>query len=351
MPAVVVSGPSGTSIHTTPWGKKPGRIGFSCVQRDQSFRVVCVIIGTEAKNETKEAGGLGIPKAQLAHIGGSGTWASVFPEDCHMEGVKVVEKGLEFETPYGTTVPMKLLELDGSVCLDGKTKRVLTVPFHGWHSPDMADGGPEQIFWVFEQAGVRQIVVEGSGGGINHLLDVGDVVIPEDFMDFKKTSTSEFVRGRLIRMRDPLCPTLSQTLHSALQGEGYGRVFRRAVYAVTEGPRFESAAEIRGMKSWGADIVGLTLSPEVYLARAIGACIAGVYIVSNHAEGQVGEWEGGSIYDVYRDCAPKIGRAVLRTLMETDSVKTCACDSYRTEIPKVITRLWDNETEDKKGGN
>lgn len=76
-----------------------------------------------------------IPKVRYAVIGGSGTWAGEYPENTGIEGIRILQRDMEFETPFGTTVPMKLFELDGSLTADGQPRQVLTVPFHGFHGP------------------------------------------------------------------------------------------------------------------------------------------------------------------------------------------------------------------------
>ena len=73
-----------------------------------------------------------IPKTLYCHLGGSGTWGCSFPEDVLFEGVRLLQKDMEFETPFGTTVGLKLFEMDASITADHKTRQVIYVPFHGW---------------------------------------------------------------------------------------------------------------------------------------------------------------------------------------------------------------------------
>ena len=93
-----------------------------------------------------------IPKVRYAVIGGSGTWAGEYPENTGIEGIRILQRDMEFETPFGTTVPMKLFELDGSLTADGQPRQVLTVPFHGFHGLAPWNTPSEQVFWVFQQA-------------------------------------------------------------------------------------------------------------------------------------------------------------------------------------------------------
>lgn len=281
-----------------------------------------------------------IPSVDYAYIGGSGTWAGNFPFDVELEGVELLEDNLVFHTPYGQTVPLKLIKLHKDITVDNKDRLVLSVGFHGWHAPDEPAGGPEQIFWTFMEAGVKNIVVEGSGGSINPLLDPGDLIIPTDFIDLKKVAPKVLVNNKIVRMLHPTCSNLRKHLEEEAYKEGFSRIFNRGVYACSHGPRFESAAEIRMLQNAYADIVGLTLVPEIYYARLIGACFAGVYIISNYAEGINFEWQGESIFDLYKDCAPKIGRIMLRTLARIGD-KDCKCAEYVTEVDSKVKEKWE----------
>ncbi len=128
-----------------------------------------------------------IPKAMYCHIGGSGTWGCEFPEDLNMEGVTLLQRDMEFETPFGVTACMKLYEMDASITADHKPRRVLYVPFHGWKGLSPYNDTPsERIFWALREAGVKYILADGSGGGINPLMEPGDIICPQDFIDYTK---------------------------------------------------------------------------------------------------------------------------------------------------------------------
>ncbi|MDR1972954.1 MAG: MTAP family purine nucleoside phosphorylase [Treponema sp.] len=279
-----------------------------------------------------------VPKVSFAIIGGSGTWAGDFPESAGFEGVTVLERGLEFETPFGTTVPMKLAEISSALTQDRSPRRFLTVPFHGYRSLAPHDNPSEQIFWVFQQAGVKVITAEGSGGGINRLLDPGDIVIPHDFFDMtKRPSNIHRFNKNIVRMASPTCSYLRSLLYEKA-GREYRRVFSRGLYANTEPPRFETASEIRFLAGVGCDICGHTMVPEVYLARAIGACYAAAYLVSNYAEGvEDPSWKGSSIFEHYADSAAKIGRVTLGVVAAWDAEKCgCHCGENIIEVPDQI---------------
>ena len=89
------------------------------------------------------------------------------------------------------------------------------------------------------------------------------------------------------------------------------KVLGEAVYAVTEGRHFESRAEIRLFSQWQITVVGQSLAPEVYLAREIGACYAGVYLVVNYAEGIAGDWSHDVLHNLFYSEAQTMGQLLI----------------------------------------
>jgi 5'-methylthioadenosine phosphorylase len=134
----------------------------------------------------------------------------------------------------------------------------------------------------------------------------------------------------LLVMRDALCPELRQALIEATKKRFNGRIFTRGTYAVTDGRHFESPAEV-AMLNGHADIVGQSMCPEVYLAREIGACYAGLYFTVNYGEG-IRKWSHQDMADIFYDDAPMIGEIILETIRNVAaSDKHCECLKLRKE--------------------
>ena len=178
-----------------------------------------------------------IPKTMYCHIGGSGTWGCEFPEDLNMEGITLLKRDMEFETPFGVTACMKLYEMDASITADHKNRQVLYVPFHGWKGLSPYNDTPsERIFWALREAGVKYILADGSGGGINPLLEPGDIICPQDFIDYtKRVSYLGKFTPYSMRMREIICPDLHRILLEKASGV-FRRVFRTGIYGVAEAP-------------------------------------------------------------------------------------------------------------------
>ncbi len=278
-----------------------------------------------------------VPQTLYCHIGGSGTWGCDFPEYVQYEGISTVESDMEFETPFGVSVPLKLYHMEAALTADGKPRDVLYVPFHGWFGLSPFDDCPsERLFWVLRQAGVKYILADGSGGGINPLTEPGDIIVPEDLIDYTKRISyiGKFTK-KIIRMRQIVCPDLHDILVEEAKKE-YTRVFKTGIYGCAEAPRFETAAEIQKMYADHCDICGQTMMPEAALARAIGACYASLYLISNHAEGIHPDWKT-PIFDYYADCAPRIGRIMLRAMAAIHpDRKECHCMDYVIDVPENV---------------
>lgn len=262
-----------------------------------------------------------VPEARYGLIGGSSTFSISFPEDLKRSGLEVVEKELVFPTPYGDSPEFKLFNYHG--------KKVLTLKMHGWRRGVSRADASRQVFWVFRQAGVKKILAEGGVGSINHLLRPKDVVIPNDYIDMSMRKDVELDGGFLLMMRQAVCPSLRRRLVEAAESHARGRVFDRSIYAVTDGRHFESPAEVQMLKLAGADVIGQSMCPEVYLAREIGACYARADLVVNYAEGVIRDWEHKELADIFYGQSQAMGNILLDALEGASVDQDCGCADLR----------------------
>lgn len=263
-------------------------------------------------------------KAEAAIIGGSSTNSINFPQDvAGFDNIKVLEEQIIMETPFGTSPPLTLFQLGG--------KNYLTVKFHGWRPGVSRGRASQQLFWVFKEAGVKEIISEGGVGAVNHLLNPRDLLLPTDYIDLSMRKDVSISSDYLLIMRQPVCPRLHDKLFKAAQehGDGY-RVFDRGIYAVTDGRHFESVAEVNMIKQHGADVVGQSMCPEVYLAREIGACYGRIDMVVNYAEGVVTPWQHEELKDIFYGQSQRIAKILLQAAQMPDMVE-CRCQELRKE--------------------
>ena len=84
-------------------------------------------------------------------------------------------------------------------------------------------------------------------------------------------------------------------------------------------------------KMAGADVVGQSLCPEVYLAREIGACYAGVYLVVNYAEGIVSPWQHQELAEIFYNEGYELGRLLFESLRRIPGNRNCQCADLRKD--------------------
>lgn len=128
---------------------------------------------------------------------------------------------------------------------------------------------------AFRELGVEQVISQKAIGSVNAAIRLGDIVISDDFLDKTKSRRQSLLddANRWVRVdfTDPFCPRLRSQLISAARNHS-DRVIERGVFVCTEGPRFETPAEIRALQREGGDIVGTPMVPEVIFAREAELC-------------------------------------------------------------------------------
>ncbi|HWQ88925.1 MAG TPA: MTAP family purine nucleoside phosphorylase [Desulfitobacteriaceae bacterium] len=280
-----------------------------------------------------------IPQAEVGLICGSGTNTLLFPMDYQVAGISILAEKLVFATPYGTSPKFWYFSYSD--------KKILTCRMHGWRSGVTRSQASQQIFWVFEQAGVKTVLTEGGVGGINHLLQPRDIVIPHDYLDYSMRKDVSLGSPYLLIMRQAICPELVQSLYAGiLTNNPPGNVFRRGVYVCTDGRHFESPAEIQMFKQLGGDIVGQSLCPEVYLAREIGCHFASVQLVVNYAEGIVEDWHHAEMADIYYNSALIAGKILLASVAKLPETFGCSCLKLRQ--PTLLRDCPDSKNSEAK---
>ncbi len=217
---------------------------------------------------------------------------------------------ISLETPFGVASPFVLLTPD-----DGAT--VLFTSRHGQAqlARSAAFVTHRATLWGLREAGATMLLSWNGVGAIASLLEVGDMVVPDDLLDRSRARVYSFGEEHVGRGRfqtDPyFTPLFHPRLRQALVAAGRAlaeRVTDGGVYVATEGPRLESAAEIEAAARDGAAIVGMTLSPEVWLAQELALPFASLAIVTNRATGT--GWRDGR-----RDFSPTVGERALRVTL------------------------------------
>ncbi len=217
----------------------------------------------------------------LAIIGGSGLNHLTILDEPHRRFVR---------TPYGEpSCPMTL----GKIC--GHPMVFLARHGHG-HTIMPSDINYRANIWALKELCVTGIIAVGSVGSIHPSLTPGDLVVPDQLVDYTWGRASTFFGTHPgVEMHadftHPFDPDLRERLAGVAELLGFN-VKEGGVYACTQGPRLETAAEIRRLACDGADVVGMTAMPEAVLARELGIPYAQLNVVANYAAG-IGESAAG----------------------------------------------------------
>jgi 5'-methylthioadenosine phosphorylase len=144
--------------------------------------------------------------------------------------------------------------------------------------------------WALKESGAKEIVSVASVGSIRKDLWPGVLVLPHQVIDYTWGRPSTFFEGHGVAVThidftEPYSGGLRRKLSAAALACGE-RITDEGVYATTQGPRLETAAEITRLERDGADIVGMTGMPEAALAREIGLEYAAIAVVANFAAGR-----------------------------------------------------------------
>jgi 5'-methylthioadenosine phosphorylase len=211
----------------------------------------------------------------LAIIGGSGLTGFAEIEVVRREVVR---------TPYGEpSGPLTFGRCAGA--------EVVFLPRHGYgHTLPPHDINYRANIWALNHVGVDAIVSVASVGGIRDDLGPGSIVVIDQIIDYTWGRASTYFDSpdmpvTHIDFTQPFDAGLRHALLEIGQHQ-QEKLVDGGVYACTQGPRLESAAEINRLARDGADVVGMTLMPETGLARELELPYVGVAVVVNHAAGR-----------------------------------------------------------------
>ena len=211
----------------------------------------------------------------MALIGGSSFDSGWLPGMAEITGSR--------RTPYGeASSPVWEGILHG--------RRVLFLLRHGegHRYPPHAVPSPANL-WALREAGADEVVAVATVGGISPRLGPGAIVIPDDLVDCTRGRASTIYTGpetgvRHIDFTRPFDEGVRARLGAAAGRAGIP-VESSGVYWCTEGPRLETAAEVRAIRALGGDMVGMTACPEAAVARELGLPYALVSLSVNWAAG------------------------------------------------------------------
>lgn len=179
---------------------------------------------------------------------------------------------------------------------------------------------------AFDSIHVDLILSIGTVGSMNKEIIPGDFVVPHDFFDATRSRSFSFFDDKRVHvdMTNPFCPSLRKELIGQSKHNRDITVHPNGVYVTTEGPRLETASEIRFYATLG-EIVGMTLVPEVVLAREKGLCFASLCIVCNMAAGLQTSLPVEEIKKIYLEKETHLVHMLKQTIKSMGIKEDCSC--------------------------
>ena len=210
----------------------------------------------------------------IAIIGGSGL--------TQLENLQISNREA-IHTPYGDPSSEMVF---GNL----KGREVIFLPRHGVdHTiPPHAINYRANV-WAIKQTGATHIIAVNAVGAIAD-LEVGSLAFPNQIIDYTYGREHTFFGAEHrqvthVDFSDPYCESLREALIAGAAQVSLS-VPAQITYAATQGPRFETAAEIARLERDGAHVVGMTGMPEAGLAREFGLCYAAIAVIVNPAAGK-----------------------------------------------------------------
>ena len=248
-------------------------------------------------------------RAKFAIIGGSG-FEQLFKD----------AEPLHIGTPYGAASMAIGMTEDRPVAFLSRHEAEHSVPPHRINY--------RANIWALHQVGVERIIALNAVGAVNRDFRPCDIVVPHDFIDFTKMRSATFCDEPPVTHVDfsqPYCPETRGFLLEALRGSSL-RVWEKAVFLCTEGPRYETPAEVEMFRRLGCDVLGMTGVTEAVLARELEMCYVAVCCVTNMAAGLQEKIRPAEAAEMPKLIAPRLEQALIEAVKALPVArKDCPC--------------------------
>lgn len=204
-----------------------------------------------------------------AVIGGSGLYS--------MNGLTETSEQT-VETPFGKpSSPIVIGTFEG--------KRIAFLARHGiGHFINPTEVNYRANIYALKALGATRIISISACGSLREDYKPGDIVIPDQIYDNTKERPRTFFSAGMVAhvgVANPFCPDLSQRAFEAVKGSG-AAVHKGGTLITIEGPRFSTKAESNVFRAWGMSIIGMTASPEAFLAREAEMCYCTIAHVTDY---------------------------------------------------------------------
>lgn len=220
-------------------------------------------------------------------------------------------------TKYGNAPTISILEIEN--------KEVAYIPRHSTgHSVPPHKINYRANIEALNIIGVKQIFATNSVGSLDTNIQPGSLLIPDNFIDFTHNRVSTFFDEKVVHIdcTEPYCKNLREVLIQSGDVHPYG------IYIATEGPRFETGAEIQFYKSIGGKVVGMTGVPEVVLAKEKEMCYSSICAVTNYAASiSPNKLTITEVVDAMKNCEEQLIQIIRKSIKKTKENLNCECQN------------------------
>jgi 5'-methylthioadenosine phosphorylase len=249
-------------------------------------------------------------KAEIGFIGGTGLYDSIM--------LSKISK-IKIETEYGD--PSDAFNV-GTI----NGKRIAFLARHGkGHRIPPHELNFKANIRGFEKIGVKRIVSCCAVGSLKENFKPGDIVIPDQFIDWKKKMTTFYNTGDVthVSLADPFCPEIREALIITCKDFGI-RYHDRGTYICIEGPRYSTRAESKMFRNF-ADIIGMTGVPEAILARERQICLAILATVTDYDVWADKSVSTEDVVKTMKENEEKVRQIIKEVAKNIPEKRSCAC--------------------------
>ncbi|TET83996.1 MAG: S-methyl-5'-thioadenosine phosphorylase [Candidatus Nealsonbacteria bacterium] len=250
-------------------------------------------------------------KISIAIIGGSGVYdPRIFKK----------EKELKVKTPFGfPSAPIEIGNFLG--------KKVIFLARHGKRHQFPPHRVPYRAnIFALKKLGVERIIGICAVGSLKKNYKPGEIVIPDQFIDFtKKREYTFYNKGKTIHvsLANPFCPYLRKLFFKEAK-ELKIPIHQKGTYLCIEGPRFSTRAESKMFKNF-AEIIGMTLIPEAQLARELELCYLSLAMITDYDVWQKKPVNAKEILEIMAKNLDNIKKLLEKSIPKISEKRTCFC--------------------------
>jgi len=250
----------------------------------------------------------------LGVIGGSGLYDFPYLEE---------KKELKISTPFGDPSSPIIV---GSI----KGKKVAFLARHGiGHVFMPGEVNYRANIYALKSLGINRVVSVSACGSLREELAPGQIVIPDQIVDLThERARTFFGEGAVVHISvaDPFCNKFAAKAFGSVEKTG-AKVTRGGTYLTIEGPRFSTKGESNLYRQWGMSIIGMTASPEIFLAKEAEMCYATIAHVTDYDVWHTSEEPVTveMVIKTLRENTEIAQQSILNLVEEIDTSEPCPC--------------------------